>query len=218
MIKKRALIGAGRFAEEVKWHIESGLGTEKSFSEAARLYMGGKDMICFVDDKYWLRDYPHIYKLSTFNPLEYDVLIAVGDPKVRENLKNKLPEETTFFSYIHPSAQILDKDGVKIGEGSYIGANCVLTTNINIGDHCQLNIGTVIGHDCRIGDFFTTAPGAKISGDCQMGDCVYLGTNSSVKEKIVIFSDVTIGMGAAVVKDIYCSGTYVGVPAEILKE
>ena len=215
MIKKRALIGAGSFAEEVKWHVQSSM--DHIFSEVGRLFIGGKDMICFVEDGYYVES-PHVYKLSTFNPVEYDVLIAVGDPKIREKLRDKLPEETTFFSFIHPSAQILDKEGVKVGEGSFIGANCVLTTNITIGDHCQLNIGTVIGHDCLIGDFFTTAPGAKVSGNCDIGDCVYLGTNSSVKEKTAILSEVTIGMGAVVVHNIYCPGTYVGVPAEIIKE
>lgn len=76
---------------------------------------------------------------------------------------------------------------------------------------------TTIGHDCIIGDYFTTAPNVSISGTCRIGDYVYFGTTSCVKEKITICSDVTIGMMAAVVKDISVSGTYVGTPAKLIE-
>jgi len=56
------------------------------------------------------------------------------------------------------------------------------------------------------------------AGSCKIGDCVYFGTTSCVKEKITICSDVTIGMMAGVVKDISVSGTYVGVPAKLIKK
>ena len=46
---------------------------------------------------------------------------------------------------------------------------------------------------------------------------VYLGTNSSIKEKITVSKLTTIGSNATVVKDIQESGTYVGVPAKKIK-
>jgi len=41
-----------------------------------------------------------------------------------------------------------------------------------------------------------------------------IGTNSSVKEKTNICSDVIIGMNGVVVKDITAPGTYVGIPCK----
>jgi UDP-3-O-[3-hydroxymyristoyl] glucosamine N-acyltransferase len=60
-------------------------------------------------------------------------------------------------------------------------------------------------------------PGSIISGNCNIGSKVYLGTNTSVKEKTVIVDDVTIGLNSGVVKDINESGIYVGTPTYKLK-
>lgn len=198
---KKALIGAGGFAREIRAH------------------MNEPNMIQFIDDIYYnkiIEPLSYILPLSKFDPLEYEVLVAVGTPQFRVDIVNRLPKNTKYFTFIHPSAQILDKD-INIGEGSIICADCVLTTNIIIGKHSHLNLQTTIGHDCRIGDFFTTAPGAKISGNCNIGNSVYIGTNSSVKEKIKIVSEVTIGLMAGVVKDITESGVYIGTPSKIIK-
>lgn len=195
---KKALIGAGGFAREIKSHI------------------GDYTMKCFIDDSFWKENDDYIFPLSQFNPDEYEVIVAVGNPKDRYDIVQRLPNNTKYFTFIHPSAQILGTD-VEIGEGSIICANSILTTNIKIGKHCHLNLQTTIGHDCEINNFFTTAPGAKISGNCRIYDCVYIGTNASIKEKITIHSFSTIGMNAVVVKNIEEPGTYIGVPAKKIK-
>jgi UDP-3-O-[3-hydroxymyristoyl] glucosamine N-acyltransferase len=46
---------------------------------------------------------------------------------------------------------------------------------------------------------------------------VYLGTNSSIKEKIKVGNNIIIGSNGAVIKDIIMSGVYVGVPVKFKK-
>ena len=60
-------------------------------------------------------------------------------------------------------------------------------------------------------------PNAVVSGNCNIGNCVYIGTNSTIKEKLNICNNVTIGLNAGVVKDIKEPGTYVGTPAKKIK-
>lgn len=192
---RKALIGAGGFADEIK------------------AQMNEFDMICFVDDFYYKENNKNILPISEFNPTEYEVLVAVGDSFLRKELIGRLPKETKYFTFIHKSAQILGND-VEIGEGSIICAGTIITTNCVLGKHTHLNLQTTIGHDCRIGNYFTTAPGVKISGNNEIGECVYIGTNASTKQKLKISDNVIVGMNAAVVKDIFESGTYVGVPAK----
>jgi UDP-3-O-[3-hydroxymyristoyl] glucosamine N-acyltransferase len=60
-------------------------------------------------------------------------------------------------------------------------------------------------------------PSSVISGNVTVGDKLYMGTNSSIREKINICSDVTIGMNSAVVKDITEKGIYVGLPSKKIK-
>lgn len=195
---KKAIIGAGGFAREVK------------------AQMGDHTIKCFIDDQYWKENNEYIFPLSEFDPQEYEVVVAIGDPKTRYEIISRLPKETKFFVFKHPSAQILGND-INVGQGSIICAGVIITTNIVIGDHAHLNLHTTIGHDCRIGNYFTTAPGAKISGNCDIGDYVYIGTNASVKEKTNICNESIIGLNAGVVKHITESGTYIGTPAKKIK-
>jgi sugar O-acyltransferase (sialic acid O-acetyltransferase NeuD family) len=166
----------------------------------------------FVDDQYAIE---FLQPLSSFNPLEYKMMVAVGDSTNRNKIISYLPKETKFVTYIHPTA-LIGQD-VEIGEGSYVGPYSILTTNIKIGKHAIINRGNQIGHDCIIGDYFSMMPGAIVSGNVSIGNKVYIGTNASIISKKFICSDVTIGAGATIVKNINLSGTYVGVPAKKIK-
>ena len=125
-------------------------------------------------------------------PSEYKMMIAVSDSLGRSQIADRLPSETGYFTFIHPTAQIMDKN-IEIGEGSFIGANSILTTNITIGKHAILNRGNQIGHDCIIGNFFSAMPGSIISGNVHIGNRCYLGTNSSIIEKRYLLHDILIG-------------------------
>jgi sugar O-acyltransferase (sialic acid O-acetyltransferase NeuD family) len=172
-----------------------------------------QDIVFFVDNDY-INEYAQ--PISSFDPNEYLMMVAVSDPRTRYNMVQKLPKETKFFTFIHPTVLILD-DNIEIKEGSFIGANSILTTNIKIGKHAILNRGNHIGHDVSIGDYFSAMPGSIISGNVTIHDIVYLGTNSSIREKISIHSFTTIGLNSGVVKNIEEPGVYGGTPAKKIK-
>jgi sugar O-acyltransferase (sialic acid O-acetyltransferase NeuD family) len=190
---KKALIGFGGHAREVMAQM-------------------GKDLVCFVDDEYVVEGTKSI---SEFNPKKYKVMIAIANPEIRKQILSKLPKNTKFFSWIHQTSLVLNN--VEIGEGSFIGAYSILTTNIKIGNHCILNRMNQIGHDCIIGDFFSAMPGSIVSGNVNIQDSVYLGNNSSIRENLTIHKDTIIGMNASVIKDITEPGVYVGVPSKKIK-
>lgn len=167
----------------------------------------------FVHDEY---SNEFALPISKFDPKKYKMMVAVANSQDRYNITKDLPKKTKFFTFVHPTALIMD-DEIQIGKGSFIGAYSILTTNIKLGKHSILNRGNHIGHDCEIGDYFSGMPGSIISGNCKIGDRVYIGTNSSVREKISITDDVTIGLNSGVVKNILNSGVYVGVPVKKIK-
>jgi sugar O-acyltransferase (sialic acid O-acetyltransferase NeuD family) len=182
---KKALIGFGGHSREVMSQM-------------------GLKLTCFVDNEYITEG---CKPLSEFNPKEYVVMIAISDSLQRFNIVNRLPKDTKFFTFIHPTALIMDD--VQIGEGSFIGAYSILTCNIILGSHTILNRNNHIGHDSIIGNFFSAMPGSIVSGNVTIGEKVYLGTNSSIKEKLSITNDVVIGLNTGIVKSINESGTYV---------
>ena len=158
---KLALFGYGGHAQEVACQIN-------------------QKVTFFVDDQY-ANDTAK--PISKFNPQEYAMMVAVANSKDRFDIVQRLPKETQYFTFIHPSVQIMD-DNIEMGEGSFIGANSILTTNIKIGKHALLNRSNHIGHDCEIGDYFSAMPGAIVSGNVKIYDYVYMGTNSAIKEKL----------------------------------
>ena len=192
---KLAIFGYGGHAREVAVQINKGVAF-------------------FVDDEYS----DNIAKpISSFNPEEYEMMIGVADPLERNRIVDRLPKETKYFTFIHPTSQIMNDPYIEIGEGSFIGANSILTTNISIGKHAILNRGNHIGHDCIIGNFFSAMPGAIVSGNVRIGNRVYLGTNSSIIEKRHLLHDITIGANGVVIRDIKDPGTYIGVPVRKVK-
>lgn len=191
---KKALFGFGGHAREVA------------------VQMGGH-VTFFVSNGY---EHDIAKPISEFNPEEYKMMVAVANPKDKFDIVQSLPKNTKYFNFIHPTALIMDPL-IEIGEGTFIGAYSILTTNIKLGNHSILNRHNQIGHDTIIGNYFSAMPGAIVSGGCKIYDCVYMGNNSSIRENLSIHSLSTIGMNAAVVKDINGSGVYVGLPAKRIK-
>jgi sugar O-acyltransferase (sialic acid O-acetyltransferase NeuD family) len=192
---KLALFGNGGHAREV----------------AAQL---NKEVTFFVDDEF---SNESAKPISDFKPENYLMMVAVANSKEREKIVKRLPSNTKYFTFVHPTVLSMDNN-IEIGEGSFIGAYSILTTNIKVGKHSILNRGNQIGHDSIIGDYFSAMPGAIVSGNVILGESVYMGTNSSIREKIQVCSNVTIGSNATVVKNIITGGTYVGVPGKFKKK
>ena len=179
------------------------------------LNMNARKATCFMvdDDSYKQSSVMgvEVISQSQFDPQQYQVIVAIGNPDKRRQVVESLPNETQYGTIIHPTAII--SEHVQLGAGAVVTAGVVITCDISIGQHAQINLHSSISHDCVIGDYFTTAQGVRISGNCTIGDNVYFGANSCVKQGVNICNNVLIGMGGVVVKDIMEKGTYIGNPA-----
>jgi len=207
--KNYCIVGASGFAREtLTCLIDAVAPSHRKIEEIATFMVLDKDF-----DEPEIMGIP-VMKQSTFEPEKFEVVVAIGDPKLRRKVVTELPPETCYTTIIHPSAII--SRWVQIGKGSIVTAGTILTCNITIGAHAHLNLHSTIGHDCVIGDYFTAAPAVNISGNCLFGDCVNMGTNSSVRQGLRICDNVTVGMGGVVTKDIDNAGVYVGNPVRLL--
>ena len=202
MSKSLAIYGFGGHAREVSFQM-------KDIIEKENL-----DLQLYVDDEY-ANDLAK--PISEFNPEERMMMVAVADPRDREMMVKKLPAETEFFTFIHNAAIVFDFGNFSIGEGSFIGAFSIITTNVHLGNHAILNRGNQIGHDTVVGDYLSMMPGAIISGNVTAGNRLYMGSNSSIREKLEVCDDVTLGLNCGLVKNVIEPGIYVGLPAKRLK-
>ena len=187
---KKILIGKGGHSKEVSISLYS---------------IGIMDIPRYTEDEF-IKKYQNSYH-------DIEVMVAVGDSKLRQEIVERLPEDLRYFKFIHPTAIVMDKS-IIIREGSFIGPYSVLTTKIDIGSHALLLRSNSIGHDCQIGNFLSMMPNSVISGNNIIGDNFYIGSNSSTKEKINICNNIKIGLNSGVINNLNEGGIYGGIPAK----
>ena len=148
---------------------------------------------------------------------EYEFIIAVGSPRGRKSIVDKMLKNGTpkFSTLIHPNALI--SEYVEIGEGTIICAGCILTADIKVGKHCIINLNSIIGHEVSMTDFVTIAPMVGIGGTSVISDLVEIGMGSQIREKLSIGHGAVVGMGATVVKNVLEEDVVVGNPAKTIK-
>lgn len=143
-------------------------------------------------------------------------VIAIGDPKTRKDIANKLKSYgIKFCDAIHPS--VILSEFIKFGEGVIVCAGAILTTNIKIGNHVIINLNCTIGHDAVIEDFCTLNPTVKINGFDHLCEGVNVGTGATFIQGITVGAWSIIGAGTVVIRDIPEKVVAVGVPAKIVR-
>lgn len=104
---------------------------------------------------------------------------------------------------------ILDDD-VEIGAASAIDRGTLGVTRI--GARTKIDNLCHVAHNCTIGTDVAIAAGAGIAGSAMIGDrCVFAG-NVGISGHIRVASDVRLGGGTIVLKDLPESGDYMGHP------
>lgn len=174
----------------------------------------GYEDIVFLDDNEDIVEcagYPVVGKISDVFSIEGDVIIAIGNAKMREKIQKKL----NVVSLIHPNAVISRR--VKIGEGTVIMAGAVINSDVIIGKGCIINTCASVDHDCNLGDFSHISVGAHVAGTCKIGDRTWIGAGAIVSNNIDICNDCIIGAGAVVINNIENNGTYIGIPARRIR-
>ena len=154
--------------------------------------------------------------LKNMNPKPH-VVISIANADARRRL-SAICEEAgiPFATLIHPTVQIKG-DLVTIGEGSILCQNCYLGINTHVAKHCIMNADCGLGHDTTMDDFSSMMSHTITGGDTVIGKGCYFGLRCTIINKINITDNCTYGAGAVVVKDATVPGTYVGVPAKLIK-
>ncbi len=150
--------------------------------------------------------------LETYSKYEAEIVIAVGEPDVREKLWNKVTKSSfSMATLIHPTVEL--PETVKIGKGCTIGKNSFISYDVQIGDNTCIQTMACVGHNTIVGKNVVMSSLSNCGGNCRIGNNVYIALNVPVKEHISIGSNTIVGMGAVVLRDLPADVIAMGNPA-----
>ena len=214
------IFGTGGFAKEVDWLMQEIYASKGD--EYAPHYFVAEDGSTLVGQSLTGKEViSESYFGERFGKGSHNCFIAVGSPHIKEKVVSQLKHlmrNCRFPNLIHPNVLYDRRPGkLVLGEGNIICGGCILTTDIVLANFVHLNLGTTVGHDTVIENYVTISPQVSISGKVRIGERVFLGTGTNVLERLTISSDIVVGAGATVVRDLRVPGTYVGTPARKTK-
>ncbi len=178
---------------------------------------GYKDIV-FLDNNISIKEcagYPVLGPDMMIGEVDGDVFVAIGNARIRKRLMER-DKNRRFPVLIHPGAVV--SKGVEIEKGSVVMAGCVINPGAIIGKGVIVNTSSSIDHDCKVEDYVHVAVGAHLCGTVKIGAETWIGAGTTVINNVNICSGCMIGAGAVVIKDIDDPGTYVGVPAKMIKD
>jgi serine O-acetyltransferase len=121
-----------------------------------------------------------------------------------------------LVSAIHPS--VIMMSDVKIADGVWINAACVIGYKAEIGSGVIINTGAQIDHHNIVEACCQIDPGVVTAGNVVLRQCCHLHTGAILINRVEVGSNSVVGAGAVVLQDIPANSTAVGVPARVIRQ
>jgi sugar O-acyltransferase (sialic acid O-acetyltransferase NeuD family) len=149
---------------------------------------------------------------------ELHLVIGIGNCTFKRRVLEQIDNSYIRFpTLIHPSVQLRDFQFYKIGEGSVICQNVVITTNVKIGKHVLVSPASTLAHDVEIADCCSLMYAVNLAGNVKLNRGVYIGTNATVIQLLEVGENSIVGAGAVVTRSLPANCTAAGLPARIIK-
>lgn len=210
-MKKRVLIvGAGGFGRECLAWARS-IPAEQRDWEVAGFLDDTEDPLDGIDC-----GVPVLGRIADYQPKPDELLLmAIGSVKGKLELgPSLLKRGAQFLTLVHPSAIVGER--VRLGTGSVLCPNVVISADVNIGAFVALNICCSVGHDAIIGDGSTLSSHVDITAGVDLGRGVFVGSRASVLPNVSVGDFATVGAGSIVTRTVKNRNTVFGMPARVL--
>ena len=177
----------------------------------------------FIDDtvesgEYWgLERYTFEDFQKKYPPELAKVVIAVGEPKLRETLYGRVKAAGYFLATIvHATATVSEK--VTLGEGVVLQDGVRVSAETELGANTFVNHRSMIGHNTKIGKHCQISANVMIAGWVDIGDTVFAGVSSCIRDRTKVGEHTILSMGSVVLKDVRPYKIVLGNPAREMAE
>lgn len=134
---------------------------------------------------------------------------------LREYYYNMLKGKVPFANIIMPRVTL--GDNLQLGEGIYLGEDTFLCPNCVIEDNVFIHGGCTIAHDNKICKHSYLSGRIDTAGFCEIGERNFIGVRVLFADHVKTCSDVWIGIGCIVAKNINNPGKYMSPSAKLYK-
>lgn len=142
--------------------------------------------------------------------------IAIASAGIKRKIVEELNDLIEWVNIIDPTALVSGFSTV--GIGNIVGPYTLLEANCKLGNFCSIVYSCAIGHDAVLEDYVSIMDYCDITGYDYLEENVYLGSSVCIIPNKRICKNSVLGAGAVVTSDITEAGTYVGVPAKLIKQ
>jgi len=144
-----------------------------------------------------------------------EFFVAIGNNLHRREVTNTLGELSL--------ATIIAKDATigidaKIAAGAFIGHLAVVGPFAKVGRGALINTRSHISHESEVGNFSQLTLDVTVGGRAIIGSNVYVGMRACIFDGKKISDDIKVGAGSIVTRDLEKPGTYIGVPARLVRK
>lgn len=150
-------------------------------------------------------------------PDEYECTIAVGEVYLREKIYKKYKQRGYRFATLIDSMASVSRSA-KVKEGCLIFPFVYVAHDCYVAENTILHAHSIIENDCIIGQHCFISLGAFVGACTEIGEVVFVGPNTTVRDKIKIGHYTIIGMGSVVTHNIGSKVVWVGNPAKFIRE
>lgn len=116
---------------------------------------------------------------------------------------------------VHRTAFVADT--AKLGSGSQVLAQAAICADARIGAACIVNTNASVDHECQLDDGVHIAPGATLAGCVVVGRFSLVGAGAAVLPRVRIGTNVIVGAGSVVTRDIPDNMVVYGAPARKIR-
>lgn len=120
------------------------------------------------------------------------------------------------FEFIYHIGNVLIENNVEIGNNTCIDRAVLGSTHIE--HNVKIDNLVHIAHGCQIGYNTLIIANAMVAGSVAIGNNTWVAPSSSILNNKIIGDNVTIGLGAVVIKDIDSEDIVVGNPSKSIKK
>jgi acetyltransferase EpsM len=117
---------------------------------------------------------------------------------------------------IHPMSSV-SKYSI-LGDGTIVGAGCVIENDCTLGEGVLVNTRSSIGHNTVVGAWSHIGPGATVCGRTNIGNTSWIGAGATLIDGSVIGADSFIGAGSLIVNEIPGKVLAYGSPAKVIRQ